>query len=47
MNHRVIVSIGNEPSMQFGPLGKFYLSDVIDVLHESELHTRVSYRDRS
>lgn len=44
-NHRVIVSIGNEPTFQFGPLGKFYLSDLNNVLHENEMHTRVSYRD--
>ena len=42
-NHRVIVSIGNEPTRQFGPLGKYRLSDVTNVLFENERHTQVSY----
>lgn len=45
-NHRVIVSIGTEPSLDFGPLGKFYHSDIINTLHENELHTTVSYDAR-
>jgi hypothetical protein len=46
-SHRVVVSIGNEPAFQFGPLGRFYLSDLKNALFENEMHTKVSYRDRS
>jgi hypothetical protein len=43
-NYRVIVSIGNEPTLQFGPFGGFYLSDVNNVLCPNEMHTQVCYR---
>lgn len=43
-NHRMIVSIGNEPSLQFGQFGRFYLGDINNVLCPNEMHTQVSYR---
>jgi hypothetical protein len=42
-NHRVIVSIGSEPTVTFGQFGRFHLSDLNNVLCENEMHTQVSY----
>lgn len=46
-DHRVVISIGNEPVFEFGPLGRFYLSDLNNALFENERHIGVSYRNRS
>lgn len=42
-NHRVIISIGDESKLTFGPLGSFGADDLNNVLFESELHTRLTY----
>ncbi len=40
-NHRVVVSIGNETEVQFGPQNRFFLSDLNNVLFPNELRTEV------